>query len=241
MNRKQNKNISPVPVTIASLLFISVLWCLIFGWELRGYRAALSGTGDAALYRILLWISMVGSLVLMFLAVSISALRREHTEARLRNVSLSAEELGRKMENAVLFSGEAGENSVSPENIRREAPKGREYRLKYYLNASHYVTIGGERGPVHPHTWEFALTITADREELIRFSDFDAAVESIFKKYRNRVVNDLAPFDSIMPTIENLTDYLAMELKQAVKEIGGTLLAVDAGETPTRTYRVYLN
>lgn len=35
----------------------------------------------------------------------------------------------------------------------------REYRLKFYLNAKHYIIINGHKGETHPHTWEFTLSI----------------------------------------------------------------------------------
>ena len=39
----------------------------------------------------------------------------------------------------------------------------REYRLKFYLNAKHYIIINGHKGETHPHTWEFTLSIRYGR------------------------------------------------------------------------------
>ena len=33
----------------------------------------------------------------------------------------------------------------------------RDYRIKVYLNARHYIFINGKQGQTHPHTWEFVL------------------------------------------------------------------------------------
>ena len=35
----------------------------------------------------------------------------------------------------------------------------RYYRIKAYLNASHFVVFDGKKGNVHPHTWEFVATV----------------------------------------------------------------------------------
>ena len=35
----------------------------------------------------------------------------------------------------------------------------RYYRIKAYLNASHFVVFDGKKGDTHPHTWEFVATV----------------------------------------------------------------------------------
>ena len=49
----------------------------------------------------------------------------------------------------------------------------REYRLKFYLNARHYIIIGGNKGEVHPHTWEFTLHIRFGRGDFTEFNTFE--------------------------------------------------------------------
>ena len=46
----------------------------------------------------------------------------------------------------------------------------REYRLKSYLNMSHYIIIDGRQGLSHPHTWEFVVTMIVVGDELDRKS-----------------------------------------------------------------------
>ena len=55
----------------------------------------------------------------------------------------------------------------------------REYRLKFYLNARHYIILNGQRGEVHPHTWEFALHIRFGRGSFVEFHKFENGMCSV--------------------------------------------------------------
>ena len=48
----------------------------------------------------------------------------------------------------------------------------REYRFKFYLNASHYVIFNNKKGQVHPHTWEFQVDILIDRSKYMEKGTF---------------------------------------------------------------------
>lgn len=115
-----------------------------------------------------------------------------------------------------------------------------EYRLKFYLNARHYIIINGNRGDTHPHTWEFAINIQFARSSFVEFNTFEEGIKDFLEKYQNKVLNDEEPFITILPTLENMTDYFAKEFFQIIYEIGGTLIRIEASETPTRSYIVNL-
>ncbi len=112
----------------------------------------------------------------------------------------------------------------------------REYRLKFYLNASHYVVINGRRGEVHPHTWEFTLNIRFGRESFAEFSVFEKGINSFLHPFQNTVINEHKPFDTITPTVENVVDVFSREFYRIIHGIGGILTQVEASETPTRSY-----
>lgn len=112
----------------------------------------------------------------------------------------------------------------------------REYRMKFYLNASHYIILNGRRGEVHPHTWEFTLNIRFGRESFKEFNVFERGVEAYLHTFQNTVINDHAPFDTITPTLENMVDYFSVEFHRIIRGIGGVLTQVEASETPTRSY-----
>ena len=112
----------------------------------------------------------------------------------------------------------------------------RTYRFKFYLNASHSIIIAGRQGDVHPHTWELTLIILTQREEMVEFADFEKAIEQFLTPFQNRTINDLSPFDTTIPTLENLVEYFGDALRSIIREKGGELLQIEGSETPSRSY-----
>ena len=112
----------------------------------------------------------------------------------------------------------------------------REYRFKFYLNANHFIVIDGQEGQRHPHTWEFMVNIAIDRREFVQFNDYEKAIERYFEKYQNRVMNEVPPFDRIVPTLENMAEYFGEQLHHLISEKNGQLIQIECSETPTRSY-----
>ena len=112
----------------------------------------------------------------------------------------------------------------------------REYKFKLYLNANHFVIFNGKKGENHPHTWEFVIEILVDKDKFIKFLDFEKAIDNYLEPYQDKLINDIKPFDSIIPTLENMLDYFAPQFYEEVKKVGGLLIKIEASETPSRTY-----
>lgn len=112
----------------------------------------------------------------------------------------------------------------------------REYEIKFYLNARHYIIVNGNRGEAHSHTWEFALTIKFGRTSFVEFNVFEKGISSYLSQYQNKLMNEQPPFDGILPTLENMVDYFAGEFYRIIHDIGGVLTRVQASETPSRSY-----
>ncbi len=112
----------------------------------------------------------------------------------------------------------------------------REYCLKSYLNMSHYIIIEGRQGQTHPHTWEFISTIMVARDDFVEFRTFENLIEQYLEKYQDRILNTIEPFDTIVPTIENVTDYFDNELQALLHRNGCELISLEGSETPTRSY-----
>lgn len=112
----------------------------------------------------------------------------------------------------------------------------REYCLKSYLNMSHYIIIEGRQGQTHPHTWEFISTIIVARDEFVEFRTFEVLIEQFLDKYQDKILNTIEPFDTIVPTIENVTDYFDSELQELLHKNGCELISLEGSETPTRSY-----
>ena len=116
----------------------------------------------------------------------------------------------------------------------------RYYRLKNYLNASHFVVFNGERGETHPHTWEFSALLISTTDSITKFTDTEKAIEKIFAPYQNKVLNELEPFNDFVPSLENMTEYFVRRISKVVRSFGYRLQEFEGSETPVRTYGVLI-
>jgi 6-pyruvoyltetrahydropterin/6-carboxytetrahydropterin synthase len=116
----------------------------------------------------------------------------------------------------------------------------RQYKFKFYLNASHSIYIDGLFGQRHPHTWEISIQILKMRDEFIAFDSLEKEIESFLDKYQNKYLNDLEPFNSLNPTLENVCKYLRNEFRKLLNRQSWLLLLIEVAETPTRSYIINL-
>lgn len=112
----------------------------------------------------------------------------------------------------------------------------REYELKFYLNAQHYILLGGHKGDNHPHTWEFSLNIRIESGDFTPFAVFEEGINRFLAPYQNRLLNQVPPFDSILPTLENMLEYFSRQFHRIIHDVGGRLIRVKASEGPSRAY-----
>lgn len=114
----------------------------------------------------------------------------------------------------------------------------REYQFKFYLNAGHSISFQGQKGETHPHTWEFLIVILIRRENFREYHVYEKAIETFIAKYQNSVLNDIEPFDTIIPTLENIVDNFGQSIRQIVRNMEGVLCRIEGSETPTRRYNI---
>ena len=114
----------------------------------------------------------------------------------------------------------------------------RYYRIKAYLNASHFVVFDGKKGDVHPHTWEFVATVYTTGDDIIKFTEPEKQIMKVFEPYQNQVMNEHEPFDAIIPSLENITEHFASKIAEAVAPMNYHLRRFEGSETPVRTYGV---
>lgn len=114
----------------------------------------------------------------------------------------------------------------------------REYQFKFYLNAGHSVSFNGQQGETHPHTWEFLVDILIQREKFVEYNVYEKAIELFFDKYQNIKLNDVEPFDTIVPTLENIVDCFGQKIRHIIDDMDGVLRKIEGSETPTRSYTI---
>ena len=61
---------------------------------------------------------------------------------------------------------------------------------------------------------------------------------AVFEPYQDRVMNEIEPFTAIIPSLENITEYFASNISEAVKPFDFHLRRFEGSETPVRTYGV---
>lgn len=115
-----------------------------------------------------------------------------------------------------------------------------QYKFKFYLNASHSIFIGGAFGERHPHTWEISIQILKMREDFIAFNYLEKEIEAFLEKYQDKNLNDVVPFNTINPTLENICTYFKDKFRELLNREGWLLMLIEIGETPTRSYVINL-
>lgn len=113
------------------------------------------------------------------------------------------------------------------------------YKLRTFINASHAVNWHNVQGAEHPHTWELILDIRPkDVLEDVKFEDMEAVIAATVNPFSGHFLNEISPFDTVTPTLENFSKLLFDILSAALDEISCRLLELSVGESPTRFYSV---
>lgn len=219
--------------------------CLLTG------KHVVTDDNDYLAARVNLGVVIGVTLIVFILALIAMAVHNDRQRRRLRDAEKTAEQLQLKIEalgkELLRLDGfrEAREEQGSETEAQPEAQMTtsattikRVYQFKCYLNASHYVSFEGKQGDQHPHTWEFSLRIRVQGDDLRPFDVYERAIKEVFEPYQNHNINDVPPFDLLVPTLETLVERFGKRLYDVVKDLGGQLLEISGSETPTRSYAV---
>ena len=117
----------------------------------------------------------------------------------------------------------------------------KQYRFKFYLNAYHSIFLNGTKGERHPHTWEIIISVLKVRDEFVEFHVLESEVDKLLSKYEDQIINDIPPFDTVNPTLENLTYHLKDLILEKISNLGWRLLKLEVSETPARAFVIDLN
>ncbi len=112
----------------------------------------------------------------------------------------------------------------------------RQYKLKFYLNMNHFIIIGDKPGEVHPHTWEIIISVVSAQEDMTPFTNIERRMEAVMDQYQDKLLNDCAPFNKIVPTVENAAKYFFRLIQDNLIQEGWILMMLEVSETPTRSY-----
>ncbi|HEX8790400.1 MAG TPA: 6-carboxytetrahydropterin synthase [Polyangiaceae bacterium] len=103
------------------------------------------------------------------------------------------------------------------------------------LAARHQIRgVPGEGGRVHDHRWTVRALVRAERLDatgwVLDFHAVERWLEEIVAPYRGAFLNDIAPWDDVNPTRENLARVIADRLAAKVDDGRARLARVDVAE-----------
>ncbi|WP_069999814.1 6-carboxytetrahydropterin synthase [Cellulosilyticum sp. I15G10I2] len=114
--------------------------------------------------------------------------------------------------------------------------KYNQYRFKFYINATHAIYINGVLGQEHPHTWEITMHTLKVKDDFIAFDTIEKDIEKYLHRFQDVSINQVEPFTTLNPTLENISHYFKETLQQLLFEKRWLLLSIEVSETPTRSY-----
>lgn len=116
--------------------------------------------------------------------------------------------------------------------------------MEYTFAAGH--ALRGYKGKcenVHGHNYRVQLVVEGEQLDsaglLMDFVDLRRMVKGLVERLDHHFLNDLAPFDKINPSAENIAKYFCDELESPVRDRGLRVQAVTVWETDitSATYR----
>jgi 6-pyruvoyltetrahydropterin/6-carboxytetrahydropterin synthase len=119
-----------------------------------------------------------------------------------------------------------------------------EISVEYTFAAGH--ALRGYKGKcenVHGHNYRVQVMVAGEQLDssglLMDFVDLRKGIKGLAERLDHRFLNDLAPFDRVNPSAENMAKYFCDELEPQVRERGLRIQAVTVWETDTTsaTYR----
>ncbi|MCH4053328.1 MAG: 6-carboxytetrahydropterin synthase [Atopobiaceae bacterium] len=116
----------------------------------------------------------------------------------------------------------------------------REWGLKFYLNSYHYITIKGNKGETHPHTWELTVRFRVSDSAFVPYYEFEKDIQAFIEPFNGALLNETDTFRDVLPTLEGVVETFLPEFDRIISDAGGELLSVSGSESPTRMYTVHV-
>ena len=119
-----------------------------------------------------------------------------------------------------------------------------ELKVTEHFDSAHYLReYPGKCKNVHGHTWYIEVVIKGKHLDnagiLIDFSDLKELVRDLIRPFDHQLLNDIAPFDMVNPSSENLAKYFYYEMKKILADKPISLVRVTVSESPTTAASYY--
>jgi 6-pyruvoyltetrahydropterin/6-carboxytetrahydropterin synthase len=96
--------------------------------------------------------------------------------------------------------------------------------------------MNGTRGERHPHTWQISLYIVNNQDTFMMFNEVEKIMEDYLGEYQGKYINDIPPFLTMNPTLENIAHCFMEELQKKLNPHNWVIITMEISETPSRSY-----
>ena len=105
------------------------------------------------------------------------------------------------------------------------------------FSASHQLRgYRGDIEPLHGHNFRVEASVMSEKLDsiglVLDFVELEAKLKSVLAPYDHRHINDLAPFDEINPTTENMARYFFEQLEGVLAPFPVKLRQIRVWEAP---------
>jgi len=90
------------------------------------------------------------------------------------------------------------------------------------------IDVDGTLEPMHAHNWRIGAFLTVPENNKRAVSEAEAFLSEWVSRYDGNCLNDVAPFDAINPTAEEVARALADEINDSVPK--ATVECIEVGE-----------
>lgn len=111
------------------------------------------------------------------------------------------------------------------------------YRIRYQFNAMHNLDLS-RADKMHAHTFRILAYIENVGDELEKIDVCEKVLKEYFSKYKGFRMNDVIPFRTLLPTIENMCQIFYEELLEKFAQEGVNLVKLEVGDSPLASYSV---
>ncbi len=111
------------------------------------------------------------------------------------------------------------------------------YRIRYQFNAMHNLDLSHAE-KMHAHTFRITAYIENVGYELQKINSCESILKDYFAQYKGFRMNDVIPFRTVLPTIENMCQVFYEDLKERLMQEGVELVKLELGDSPLASYSV---
>ena len=114
------------------------------------------------------------------------------------------------------------------------------YKYKFKFNASHYIDLDNPETR-HAHTFHCLLFIANRRNIFVSYYEIEKYIASILSDYRGKCLNDIPPFNEVVPSLENMCQVVYNVIDKYCNSLGLDLVKIEISDNSVSWYALEEN